>query len=525
MRASQPHGSCSTGPSGVPVVHVHTGDGRVFRFSQGFRIGRDHDCDVRVNDVHVSRTHAAGSFEKGVWHLHDLKSANGVFVDGRRIETVVIRSGLTISLGIDGPSLSFEVEAAGKETVQVGTPAPTIRQAKDERDLLASYEQRYFGHSSGGERVGGRTMMIRRAFEHVQRRQRRRYWWLVGVAAAAALTAAGYAYYKHRQIVQQQALAQDLFYAMKALDVDIANVERLIAESGSAQAKAQVKTYMTRRRDMENTYDRFLAVLDLYDASLSEEDRLILRVTRTFGECELAAPSDYIAHIKSYIRKWQSSPRYARAMKQSEQMGYTKRIAAEFLGQNLPPQFLYLALQESDFNPFNSGPPTYMGIAKGMWQFIPETASRYGLTIGPLAKQRIQDPLDDRHNWEKATQAAARYIKDIYSTDAQASGLLVMASYNWGENRVVNLIRSMPANPQERNFWKLVEKYRTRIPQQTYDYVFYIVSAAVIGENPRLFGFDFDNPLGFLDSRNSHAAVRDQDYPARPDINRTALND
>ena len=41
--------------------------------------------------------------------------------------------------------------------------------------------------------------------------------------------------------------------------------------------------------------------------------------------------------------------------------------------------------------------------------------------------------------------AAARYIKDIYATDAQASGLLVMASYNWGEQRVINLLRTMPA--------------------------------------------------------------------------------
>jgi hypothetical protein len=57
----------------------------------------------------------------------------------------------------------------------------------------------------------------------------------------------------------------------------------------------------------------------------------------------------------------------------------------------------------------------------------------------------------------------------------------------------------MPANPKDRNFWQLLTKYRDRIPQETYDYVFFIVSAAVIGENPRLFGFDFDNPLGHLE--------------------------
>ena len=74
-------------------------------------------------------------------------------------------------------------------------------------------------------------------------------------------------------------------------------------------------------------------------------------------------------------------------------------------------------------------------------------------------------------------------------------GLLVMACYNWGERSVLKLVQSMPKNPRERNFWKLLELYKDKIPQETYDYVFYIVSASVIGENPRLFGFDCDNPL------------------------------
>ena len=34
-----------------------------------------------------------------------------------------------------------------------------------------------------------------------------------------------------------------------------------------------------------------------------------------------------------------------------------------------------------------------------------------------------------------------------------------------------------------------------RMPPETYNNVMRIVSAAVIGENPKLFGFDFDSPL------------------------------
>jgi membrane-bound lytic murein transglycosylase D len=69
----------------------------------------------------------------------------------------------------------------------------------------------------------------------------------------------------------------------------------------------------------------------------------------------------------------------------------------------------------------------------------------------------------------------------------------VMAAYNWGETKIREMIRQMPENPRERNFWCLLQK--ENIPSETYDYVFYIFSAAVICENPRLFGFDFDNPL------------------------------
>jgi hypothetical protein len=76
-----------------------------------------------------------------------------------------------------------------------------------------------------------------------------------------------------------------------------------------------------------------------------------------------------------------------------------------------------------------------------------------------------------------------------------------MACYNWGEDYVLPLVRKLPANPKDRNFWRLLSTYGGELPQETHDYVLYIVSAAVIGENPRLFGFDFDNSLAHLESQ------------------------
>jgi hypothetical protein len=53
----------------------------------------------------------------------------------------------------------------------------------------------------------------------------------------------------------------------------------------------------------------------------------------------------------------------------------------------------------------------------------------------------------------------------------------------------------MPQSPAERNFWALIAKHRNQVPAETYDYVYRIGSAAVIGQKPELFGFDFASPF------------------------------
>ncbi|HVG84682.1 MAG TPA: transglycosylase SLT domain-containing protein [Vicinamibacterales bacterium] len=483
------------------MLRVRTEDGREYRFAEPFTAGRGDDCAVRITDGLVSRRHLQVECVDGVWTCSDLDSGNGVYLDGERIRSVPVGAGVTVTLGAEGPALRLEVEGRGPARRDV--PPAVTRQETREDVSIAEYAERYFGGEGDDEPAGRRTVMIRRAYQQVRRRQRITYGAIVGVVAAAGLTAVGYAVYSHQQVAKLRDQAAGFFYQMKSIDLAIARLEIEIDKRGDTQAGDQLKQYLANRREAEREYDQFLSGLDLYDRPLSEQERLILRVTRLLGECEIAAPPDYINEVSSYIRKWQSSERYVKAMTTARQRGYAQRIADEFLSKNLAPQFLYLALQESSFEPFASGPRTYAGIAKGMWQFIPGTARQYGLTVGPLEAVPQPDTDDDRHHWDRATVAASRYIKDIYATDAQASALLVMASYNWGEGRVIKLIRSLDANPKDRNFWKLLERYRNSIPKQTYDYVFYIVSAAVIGENPRLFGIEIDPPLGFLETRGA----------------------
>ncbi len=477
-----------------PVLRALPAGGQEQSFTSNFRIGRAEDAPLRIQNEYVSRYHAEVLFESGQWRIRDLNSSNGLFVDGVRVPEASITDALTVRLGVEGPFISFQAEKPQPAIPQPVTPTQAL-------GSTAVFAARYFQESAPGEAVGEHTQMVRRAFKQVQKKQTRKYRGIVAGLILAVAGIGGYAYYQHRHLAQQTSMAKEIFYAMKSLQVDLAGVEKLVRDSQNQQGADQVTKYRSRQREMEKNYERFLTTLRVYDPKMPEEQKLILRVARIFGECELDMPAGFADEVRNYIKKWQSSPRMLKAIQSAQKNGYTNKITTELLGQNLPPQFFYLAMQESDFDPFISGPPTYKGIAKGMWQFIPETGVKYGLRVGPLADFRRPDPSDDRHNWPKATEAAARYLKDIYSTDAQASGLLVIASYNWGEHRVIPIIRSMPANPRERNFWKLLTDHRDKLPKETYDYVFYIFSAAVIGENPKLFGFTFDNPLAQLEAR------------------------
>jgi membrane-bound lytic murein transglycosylase D len=434
-----------------------------------------------------------------------LGSANGIFVNGEKVPSTPVFAAVKVRLGIYGPFVEFELAPQAAQPIMplgvqpLGTQAPpqqstqyTPPQTGDTSSQKSATH--YFGNPDD-KSIGEHTRMVRRAFADVQTKQKRKYGGVIAALVLCAMAAGGYAFYLHQQNQKNRVIAEAMFYSMKDIDINIANVEKMVEASGNAQGAAQVAQMRSQRKALDEQYNHLLASLKVYDPKMTEEQKLILRVARIFGECEVAMPPQFLSEVENYIKKWQSTGGFTADVKLANNKGYTRAIAREFLDKGLPPQFFYLAMRESNFDEMISGPKTYMGYAKGMWQFIPSTAEHYGLKVGPLVDLPRPDPGDDRHHWDRATKAAASYIKDLYGTDAQASGLLVMACYNWGEGSVLPLVRSMPKNPRERNFWKLIELYRKKIPDETYDYVYYIFAAAVIGENPKLFGMDVDNPL------------------------------
>jgi len=118
----------------IPPLNVRTEDGRKFRFTRPFTIGRERDCEVQIENPQVSRKHVMVSFGNGRWRLRDQRSGNGVFVDGQRVDSASVDATLTIQLGAGGPLVIMELAPLG-----LPTPPPVAPAAAGETRIVASY--------------------------------------------------------------------------------------------------------------------------------------------------------------------------------------------------------------------------------------------------------------------------------------------------------------------------------------------------------------------------------------------------
>ena len=482
----------STQPPSVPPVYLRVQQVTLWsderRFTGTFRIGRDPACDLSITEQVVSKVHAEVRCEEGQWWLVDLQSRNGTYLNGERIERALLLSSCKVELGQGGPILWISV---GRQ-IQVPERSSDKTVVQEEPESVTELVKRLEKTQGTGE-GGDQTRLYGQALQRITNRRSRWYQVVLVIVGVLLVGAVAVAFYQYQKIEALRATAGEIFYAMKRVELQVAQLESQIDDKRRAEEIQDILSKRQEIKNLESKYDRFVKELGLYDANMSEQDRAVFRVVRMFGECEATMPKEFLAKVNTYIARWKSTDRLSNSIRRAQIQGYTGAIASTMFTRNLPPHFFYLALQESGFDPKAIGPKTRLGYAKGMWQFVSPTAKDFGLKTGPLQHLAEYDPDDERFDFSKATDAAARYIKRIYLTDAQASGLLVIASYNWGEGNVTRMIKQMPLNPQDRNFWQLLKRFS--IPQETYDYVFMIVAAAVIGENPQLFGFDFPAPF------------------------------
>ncbi len=131
---------------------------------------------------------------------------------------------------------------------------------------------------------------------------------------------------------------------------------------------------------------------------------------------------------------------------------------------NVPDDFKYLAVIES--NLLNAVSPAG---AKGVWQFMPETARQIGM--------EVNDVVDERYSLEKSTEAACKYF--LNAKAKFGSWTLAAASYNGGVGGVSRQIEMQKVS----NYYDLL------LVEETSRYVFRILALKEIMKSPAKYGF------------------------------------
>lgn len=125
----------------------------------------------------------------------------------------------------------------------------------------------------------------------------------------------------------------------------------------------------------------------------------------------------------------------------------------------LPLELKYLPIIESALNPTAV---SRVG-ATGLWQFMLRTGKGYGLEINSL--------VDERRDPQKSTEAAVKYLKDLYAIYGDWN--LVIAAYNCGPG---NVNKAIARSGGKRDYWEIYH----RLPKETRGYVPAFIAANYI---------------------------------------------
>jgi pSer/pThr/pTyr-binding forkhead associated (FHA) protein len=456
-------------PRLVPIAGKWQDAGESIELPRGrHTLGRGSDNDIVVGREPgsvVSTTHAELHVHSEYCRLVDLDSSNGTLVNGERIRTAQLEDGDRVELGEGGPAFEFRWRAAKRSSEDSGS--------RDSRMF------RKLERAAKGGPAGDRTMMMLELADKYHKRRRRPYLVISIGFSAVAVAALVVAVLMYQDRERERTLK--MFYESRTVEIDLVGNSNLLPE--------EKKSLRARRRRLEDDFEKYLVKVGWY-ANKSPQEQAVMRLARRLGEMDLEMPAGFFPTVMEYVQRWKSTPRLRQALDRARRHNLLQTIRYWLREKDLPDEFLFIALQESDFDSTRVGPKTRFGIAKGMWQFIPPTAIQYRLEVGKLKDETKLDEFDKRHDPIRSTMAASAYLADLYSTKAAASGLLVMASYNYGPTRITKDLDELPNNPRARNFWNF---YRNNwIPPETKEYVMYIFSAALVCEHPELFGFDME---------------------------------
>jgi membrane-bound lytic murein transglycosylase D len=156
-----------------------------------------------------------------------------------------------------------------------------------------------------------------------------------------------------------------------------------------------------------------------------------------------------------------------------------KKLAAE----QLPDDLKYVAVAESDLMVSAASPAG----AAGPWQFMRATGSNYGLDQS--------NDLDERLDFEMATESAFRYMRDLQGLFQNWA--LAVAAYNCGEKRVQDEMKKQ----------KMSSYYSLKLPSETERYIFRILAIKEVLGHPERYGYLLPKGAGYPPLRTDRVSV------------------
>lgn len=106
-----------------------------------FTVGRDPGNDIILRDPKVSRHHAEIVFERGFFVLHDLASANGTYVNGKRIRVAPLTHGAKLRMGNSYGRFSEELPTETDQPNAENREAAVLQSGEIERVSTAPHEK------------------------------------------------------------------------------------------------------------------------------------------------------------------------------------------------------------------------------------------------------------------------------------------------------------------------------------------------------------------------------------------------
>lgn len=310
-------------------------------------------------------------------------------------------------------------------------------------------------------------------------RSRKRILWgggALGAAAFIVVSVLGWQSFSYRSKIKKQADLMDRIHDLETgLDGFSVNGEEQSPERAEVVHRLlAAERRLFRIREKLKPADR----APIYRLPLGFD---VHQVLEELGKKGFIVPESFIKTVQSQIAYF-TKPGNRATLEHCfrRKPRFESLIRQELARKNLPPDFLYIAMQESLFDSAaQSG-----NDARGLWQMVPETAREFDLQV-PDEWKALGPEKDDRTRPRLSTRAAANYLHTLYSEFGDAA--LAMAAYNAGAGRMRKTLRRIEDPANERDFWYI---YRMgMMSPETREFVPKIIAMILIDRNRAKYGF------------------------------------